>query len=452
MRLAHLLLLIAIGIESPALAIPAPVEAPPAIEEEIPERPPDAETRAEIERTAALGSDDLAEVAPDELAADIVPLTRQELGTLAGQALELARQRTADLVSLRKTNPRLSGNELEPDELSRRIAEYDSGMADRLGLRATAFERLSLILDEWEEKGGDPEKIAEFRAYRRAVITDSVAHLTLGGAWATLKRWATSAEGGIRVLKGLALFVVSVVLLFVIARLIQSAVGRTLSHKSKASRLLQTFIALVVYWVIVLIGLSLIIASLGFDVTPVFAVLGGASFILAFALQETLGNFAAGLMILVYRPFDQGERIIAAGIDGTVRNMNLTSTILATPDNQLVTIPNSKVWNDVILNAVDLDRRRVDLSFVIRHPEQALAIIDDLAPLLSSHPDVLAEPKPELYFGTLDGRGATLQVRPWVESANYWPARRAVTTALMAHFIEQKIELWVPPIEGVITA
>lgn len=400
-----------------------------------------------IEEAAALESKDMAAIPADELADDIVPLTREELAKLAEEALQLARERTVALVDERKANPRTEEAADPPEVLAARIQTYDDRMQRLLAQRAEAFKRLDIILEEWEEKGGDPERIADYRAYRRAVISDSVSNLTLGGAWQALRRWAGSEDGGLNVLKGLALFVVSVVLLFYVARLIQAIARRTMSHRNKASLLLQTFMAVAIYWAIVLVGLVLVIASLGFDVTPAFAVLGGISFVLAFALQETLGNFAAGLMILIYRPFDQGERITATGVTGKVRNLNLTSTILVTPDNQLVTIPNSKVWNNVIVNADDLEQRRVDLTFIIRDARQALAVLDGLPKMLAGMPHVLDDRRPECYFGGFDGRGAQLQVRPWVESAHYWPARRAITQAIMAYFVEQGIQLWVPPIE-----
>jgi small conductance mechanosensitive channel len=211
--------------------------------------------------------------------------------------------------------------------------------------------------------------------------------------------------------------------------------------------LLQTFITLAVYWLVVLIGGALILVSLGFSIMPMFAVVGGVSFILAFALQETLGNFAAGLMILVYRPFDLGERVTVAGVTGEIRYLSLASTIVTTPDNQLVTIPNSKVWNDVITNFVDLDTRRVDLSFVIREPMKAMDAIEHLGELLGSLPEVLGEPEASYFIGKYDGRGATLEIRPWVKSEEYATARRSITRAIMRYFIDRKIELWVPAIE-----
>ncbi|MXO58573.1 mechanosensitive ion channel [Altererythrobacter salegens] len=411
--------------------------------------PPSEEAQKAIEETVALESDQLAVISLDELSADVVPLTREELAKLAEQALTLAKQRTVEAVNERKTNPRLATEPLPADQLEAANSEYDEKMIRLVRLRGAAFDRLNIILDEWEEKGGDPDLIKEYRDYQHAVQSDTVSNATIGGAWAGIKIWATSKDGGLRVLKAFGIFLLSVLILLYVARLIRKGVSRSLSHTEKISTLLQTFISLVVYWVVLLLGLALIIASLGFDVTPVFALLGGASFILAFALQETLGNFAAGMMILVYRPFDQGERIVAAGVEGDVHTLNLTSTILVTPDHQLVTIPNAKVWNDVIINAVDLDKRRVDLAFIVKDPQDVFEALSTLPPLLLSQDEVLKDPAPEVYLGGFDGRGAEVQVRPWVVSTEYRSARRSINLAVLKHFTEKGIALWVPPIEEV---
>lgn len=410
--------------------------------------PPDPEAEGVIAENASMDRDTLAVISTDELAASVVPLTRAELEALAAEALESARLRTAEVVEFRKTNPRTSQTADPSTQLQSAYDKYDQEMLRLVALRGAAFDRLNLVLEEWEEKGGDLDKIEEYRAYRRAVITDTVSGLSIGSTWQAAKTWAVSPSGGGRLLKGLALFFGSLVILFYVARLVRSGVGRSLDHSHSTSHLLQTFIGLLAYWVIVLLGLALIVAAFGFDITPVFAVLGGASFVLAFAMQETLGNFTAGLMIMIYRPFDQGDRIVAAGVEGTVRKLNLTSTIMVTPDHRLVTVPNSKVWNDVIVNTVDLGERRIELEFRIRQPEQALAAAAGLAEILPTIAGVLKQPAPEIYFSQVDGRGATLQVRPWAESRSFMPTRRSVVRTVMEYFAAEQIELWTPQVSA----
>jgi small conductance mechanosensitive channel len=115
----------------------------------------------------------------------------------------------------------------------------------------------------------------------------------------------------------------------------------------------------------------IVLAALGVNITPLFALVGGASFIAAFALQDTLGNLAAGLMIMINRPFDEGDYVSVAGVGGTVSHVSVVSTTVTTPDDQVIVIPNSKVWGDVITNVTASDMRRVDLTFGIGYDERS---------------------------------------------------------------------------------
>lgn len=139
------------------------------------------------------------------------------------------------------------------------------------------------------------------------------------------------------------------------------------------------------------------------------------------ALQETLGNFAAGAMILFYHPFDVGEVIEAAGVTGTVDRMNLVSTTILTFDNQTLIVPNSRIWGNVIRNATAMDRRRVDLSFPLAldvDVAQAEALFDSIC---RAHPAVLDEPEPAIKVNEITGGGVLFVVRPWVRTEDYWP-------------------------------
>ena len=139
------------------------------------------------------------------------------------------------------------------------------------------------------------------------------------------------------------------------------------------------------------------------------------------ALQETLGNFAAGAMILFYHPFDVGEVIEAAGVTGTVDRMNLVSTTILTFDNQTLIVPNSRIWGNVIRNATAMDRRRVDLSFPLALDvdiAQAEALFDSIC---RAHPAVLDEPEPAIKVNEITTGGVLFVVRPWVRTEDYWP-------------------------------
>jgi small conductance mechanosensitive channel len=163
-----------------------------------------------------------------------------------------------------------------------------------------------------------------------------------------------------------------------------------------------------------------VLAALGVNVTPLFALVGGASFILAFAMQNTLGNLAAGLMIMINRPFDEGDYVSVGGVAGTVRNVSIVSTTVVTPDNQIVVVPNSSVWGNVITNATASETRRVDLVFGVpidASVEKTQAVLEET---VRANPLVLAEPEPIVRVNELSDSTVKFVVRPWTRSGDYW--------------------------------
>ena len=160
-------------------------------------------------------------------------------------------------------------------------------------------------------------------------------------------------------------------------------------HVPNISKLLQGFLAMAVYWITIAVGLMIVLSALGVDVTPLFAVCGGGAWSLACARQETLGNLAAGLMIMINRPFDEGDYVSIAGLGGTVKHVSIVSTEIITPDNQVIVIPNSKVWGDVITNVTASDTRRVDMIFGIGYEDSIEKAQSVLEEVVGAHPLVL---------------------------------------------------------------
>ncbi|PKP64621.1 MAG: mechanosensitive ion channel family protein, partial [Alphaproteobacteria bacterium HGW-Alphaproteobacteria-8] len=178
--------------------------------------------------------------------------------------------------------------------------------------------------------------------------------------------------------------------------------------------------AMVAYWVVLSMGLLVVLSGLGIDISPVFALIGGASFILAFALQDTLGNLAAGLMIMINRPFDEGDYVDVGGVAGTVKSVSIVSTTVATPDNQVIIIPNSKVWGNVITNVTTSQTRRVDLVFGIAYEDSIEQAQEVLEQVVTAHPLVLRDPAPVVRVNELADSSVNFVVRPWVKGGDYW--------------------------------
>ena len=186
------------------------------------------------------------------------------------------------------------------------------------------------------------------------------------------------------------------------------------------SMLLRGFLTMVVYWLTITVGLMIVLAALGVNITPLFALVGGATFIIAFAMQDTLGNLAAGLMIMINRPFDEGDYVAVAGVGGTVRKVSIVSTQVTTPDNQVIVIPNSKVWGDVITNVTASDTRRVDMVFGISYEDSIETAQKVLEDVVTAHPKVLSDPAPLIRVNQLAESSVSFIARPWVRAEDYW--------------------------------
>jgi len=192
------------------------------------------------------------------------------------------------------------------------------------------------------------------------------------------------------------------------------------------------------------VGLLVALSQLGVQVGPVLAGLGIAGFIVGFALQDTLSNFAAGMMILIYRPFDVGDAVEAGGVMGKVKAMNLVSTTITTWDNQKLVVPNSKIWGDVIRNITAEPNRRVDMSFGISYSDDIDHAERILSDIVRSHELVLAEPEPDIRLHTLGESSVDFIVRPWAMTSDYWTVYWDITRAVKQRFDAEGISIPFP--------
>ncbi len=229
-----------------------------------------------------------------------------------------------------------------------------------------------------------------------------------------------------------------------VARFARRLASRGLKNVPTLSRLLKSFVLTVVYWGTFVIGTLVILALFGMNVTPLFAVVGGLSFILGFALQEVLGNLASGLMLMVMKPFDMGDFIQVAGTAGVVDEMSLISTQIRTFDNQIITVPNSKIWGDVITNVNASNTRRVDLVFGIAYSDNAAEAIELLKRLVEADTRCLTDPEAAIFVGELGESSVNIFCRPWVKTADYWDVYWGLTGQAKERFDEEGISIPFP--------
>ncbi len=347
----------------------------------------------------------------EELELRLVPLTQEELGSLSTVWLEIVRQKTEEVMAAQVAIFRTEGT--VEDAAREKLTEL-------VNIRKDLFDKFSKVVTAWEKKGGDEAMIAELRAYRASIIVEETRTADFQTLVAQALAWLTDRDGGVQLAIDIAVIVASLVALILAARILRRLVRRWIGHVPHLSKLLQAFIVGVVYWIVLAFGLMVVLSGLGIDISPVFALIGGASFILAFAFQDTLGNLASGLMIMINRPFDEGDYVDVGGVAGTVRAVNIVSTTVVTPDNQVIVIPNKNVWGNVITNVTASATRRVDLIFGISYEDDIRHAIQVMDETVKAHPLVLAEPAPMIRVHELADSSVNFICRPWTRTSDYW--------------------------------
>lgn len=275
-------------------------------------------------------------------------------------------------------------------------------------------------LSGWQEKGATPEELKPFQDYAYAATSGALRTSDFKTLAGSAINWLTASDGGLGFLFNILMVVVAIWVLMFIARTARRMTQRGLERVPSISKLLKTFICTAAYWAVMTLGVLIVLGLFGVNVTPLFAVLGGLSFILGFALQETLGNLASGLMIMVLKPFDTGDYIQIGSSSGFVDEMSVVSTKIRTFDNQIIVVPNSKIWGDIITNVSASETRRVDLVFGIGYSDDAALAIEVLSKLVEQHALCLKDPVPEIFVGELGESSVNIFCRPWSKNDDYW--------------------------------
>jgi len=240
-------------------------------------------------------------------------------------------------------------------------------------------------------------------------------------------------------------FVLLLFAFWIAARIGRGLMRRAIDRsKLEVSSLARDFFIKMTGRLILLFGFIIAIAQLGIEVGPLLAGLGIAGFIIGFALQDTLSNFASGMMILVYRPFDVGDVIEAGGITGKVDKMNLVSTMVLTFDNQLLVVPNKQIWGGVIRNVTHQDTRRVDMKFGIGYSDNIQKAEQLLRQIVTGYEKVLKDPEPVIQLHELGESSLNFIVRPWSKTDEYWDVYWHVTREVKRRFDEEGISIPFP--------
>ncbi len=214
-----------------------------------------------------------------------------------------------------------------------------------------------------------------------------------------------------------------------IALWIRSSVRKALI-RAEIDASLVPFLSSLVYYVALTVVVIAVLNLFGIQTTSLIAVLGAAGLAIGLALQGTLSNFAAGVMLLIFRPFKLGDVIEASGQKGSVIEIGIFTTTMNTPDNVKIIVPNAGIANDTITNYSAYDTRRIDLVMGIAYGDDIGHAIDTIPNVLGADARVLGEPAPQIAVGELADSSVNLLVRPWCASDDYWALRFDLTRAL----------------------
>lgn len=301
-------------------------------------------------------------------------------------------------------------------------------IADQVGIDTSEYKRLN-----FEVTGSITQDLLDGRVVLSIIST-----------WSA-KIWDWVANNAPQHLFQLFIFGLIIFATSMLAKLVRKITSKAVVSKNlKLSQLMQDFFIGMsgnAVWVIgILVGLS----QIGLNLAPVLTGFGIAGVIVGFALQDTLSNFAAGMMLLIYKPFDVGDFVFAGGVDGKVSHMSLVNTTIKTFDNQIIIIPNGKIWGDVIKNVTHERVRRVDMVFGIGYNDDLLKAEAILTEIVTQHPAVLRTPEPNIRVHTLNTSSVDFIVRPWVKTDDYWDVYWDVTKEVKLRFDREGISIPFP--------
>jgi len=378
------------------------------------------------------------DIRSNELVLRLMPLTQDELEVESDAWMQLLKEKISVLAE--KKVARETADKADK-------AKHEKEMTLLIVEANAVVEKFEAVLTAWKRKGGDEKKISEYKKYLTVVHLEGVKVTDTATLLKGMKNWIFSLGGGGRFAIKVFVLIIAWLILLGIAKFVAERVKQATAKVRGMSRLLADFLVKFVRIAIIVLGALIILSKFDIDMRPLFAVVGGGSFIIAFAAQSTLSNFAAGLMIMIYTPFDVGDVVIMAGVTGKVKEMSLVSTTIVTADNQHIIIPNSNAWGSIITNINRSNTRRVDLIFGTSYEDdmdKAQRLIEEV---VNNHPLVLNDPEPVIRLHELADSSVNYICRPWTKTSDYWSVYWDITRQVKERFDDEGISIPYPKLD-----
>jgi len=244
-----------------------------------------------------------------------------------------------------------------------------------------------------------------------------------------------------------AINLLTAVVIFYVGRIIVRLLTRGMRkvmEKQDVDKTLVSFVSNLVGMVLLIFVIIAAVSALGIQTTSFIAVIGAAGLAIGLALQGSLSNFASGVLIVLFRPYKVGDWIEAAGVSGSVEEVQILTTVLKTGDNKQVIVPNSQVMNSIITNYSANDKRRVDMIVGVSYEDDLDRVRDTLEELVAADDRILDDPPCTIAVSELADSSVNFVVRPWAATADYWGVKFDLTEAIKKRFDKDGISFPFP--------
>lgn len=259
----------------------------------------------------------------------------------------------------------------------------------------------------------------------------------VGQLWAQVQDIV--AVWGLKVIAAIAIFIIG----RWVAKGVRSGVRRMMD-KADVDPIIMGFIGSITYIALLAFVIIAALGQLGIQTTSFIAILGAAGLAIGLALQGSLANFAAGFLMIMFRPFKVGDFIEGAGVAGVVDTIQIFTTTLRTGDNKTIIIPNAKLSGDNIINYSAQTRRRVDMTVGVAYDANLSKVRDVLKDIISKESRVHSDPEPLIVVGELADNSVNFVVRVWTDTGDYWGVKFAMTETIKNRFDEEGIGIPFP--------
>jgi small conductance mechanosensitive channel len=244
-----------------------------------------------------------------------------------------------------------------------------------------------------------------------------------------------------------AMNIIGALIIFIVGKWLARKIADLLAKlmvKSDVDATLVNFLKNLAYYTMVVLVVVAAVGRLGVNTTSFLTIIGAAGLAIGLALKDSLSNFAAGVMLVLFKPFTIGDVVSTAGITAKVEKITIFNTIFCTPDNQSVIVPNNKIISDIITNINAKDTRRIDLVVGISYTDDMVQTKNILEGLAKADSRILTDPETTIAVAELADSSVNLVFRPWVKTADYWAVRFDLTEGIKNALDEAGISIPFP--------